>query len=185
MSGPRNDERRSSPSVMTSTPAASCCAMASSMARSSIHLNSAGLIRPSCVAARASFSHAGRSREPMTSALTTSIQLLLQRSVMAAGRPHLKDVFQSKLHNPWIVRLCDLTKGAAIECSKSGDALDEGPHAIGDIESLPASFHGLVLTDPEEPAQGGIQFPEGRPCQIVDAVVSVRSQRRSGERGWV
>lgn len=85
---------------------------------------------------------------------------------MAAGRPHLKDVFQSKLHNPGVVRLSDLTKGAAIECSKSGYPLDEGSHAIRDIESLPAGFHGLVLPDPEQPAQCSVQFPEGWPVKL-------------------
>ncbi len=50
----RNEKRRSSPSLTTSSPQPSCMAIAWSTARSSIRLNSVLLIRPAASAARAS-----------------------------------------------------------------------------------------------------------------------------------
>jgi hypothetical protein len=69
----------------------------------------------------------------------------------------LEHVFHSKLHDPGVVGLRDLTKGPAIERSKriiriSGGG-DQRPHTVGDFECFPTSFQALVLSDPENSAQ--------------------------------
>ena len=62
-----NEVRRISPSVTTSSPAASCAATASSTASSSTRLNSACEIVPAARASRAASSARGRSMLPTTS----------------------------------------------------------------------------------------------------------------------
>ena len=63
----KKENRRYSPSVMTSSPMPSCSSMASSTARSSIRLNAGASSWPAAYSSLACVRYLGRSSEPMTS----------------------------------------------------------------------------------------------------------------------